>query len=343
MRQFAEDCRRKIAVALHSLGDEINPQSRQPRFNRPEDAEGFMQSGAEVGLDGDEESRKKQREEIMYWNQVRLEREERETKNRVQGSELATTQTGANFDDFMQEDRAAEKGAYIFNTGSNYSQVAGGLLHRRQQQDRGLERGNSSANPFSDENNIEMEDVQRATQASLMFPEPSEMSEDIYGLETVITPSRRNTQTLAYDQAEQDRYLVDVSEPIAEAISLEAATAWFPNNISSASEAHPDAFASIQAWANNSNSQDASFYFPISVTPQVAISETSEPEHVTGELTPTDSASLAGSGDEIASFTSVDGNQSQYYDVVSDDEAGISTPGSWTEVGSVISDNDHPN
>ncbi|RAL66137.1 hypothetical protein DID88_005809 [Monilinia fructigena] len=53
-RQFAGDVRRKIAVALHSLGDEINPNSRQPRFNRPEDAEGFMQSSSEAGVDADE-------------------------------------------------------------------------------------------------------------------------------------------------------------------------------------------------------------------------------------------------------------------------------------------------
>ena len=47
VRQFADDCRRRIAVALHSIGDEINPRTRsesvQPRYNRPEDADGKME------------------------------------------------------------------------------------------------------------------------------------------------------------------------------------------------------------------------------------------------------------------------------------------------------------
>lgn len=317
LRQFAEDCRRKIAIALHSLGDEINPQARQPRFNRPEDAEGFMRSSADPGLDGDEESRRKQREELMYWNQVRLEKEEREAKERAEES--------------------VEKSAEATNTGTDLQKNAPGLLHRRTQGNDAAQRGAFYASPFADENHIEMEDVEAAEPRSTT-PQPSESDmTDCYDLEP-LTP-KSSTRTMSAHQ-DQDP-LVDLSETITHPVAEEAANAWSSNTSSSATEAHPDAWASIHAWANNSNSEDISFYSPIPVSPQVARSAASEPSHISGDLTPTDSASIAGSGEDIANESSVNGSHSHYYDVVSDDEAGINTPGSWTEVGSVVSEAEH--
>ena len=63
LRRYADDLRRRIAMALHNLGDGINPNEneQQPMFNRPEDAEGFLQSrsgpGAEPGVDAHEPER----------------------------------------------------------------------------------------------------------------------------------------------------------------------------------------------------------------------------------------------------------------------------------------------
>jgi len=68
----------------------------------------------------------------------------------------------------------------------------------------------------------------------------------------------------------------------------------------------------------------------------------SEPELVSeGELTPTDSASLVGSGEHVADETdsSRAGDNSRYYDVLSESE-GMMTPASWSEVGSVVSENE---
>lgn len=334
VRQFAEDCRRKIAIALHSLGDEINPASRQPRFNRPEDAEGFLQSTTEAGLDGDEESRRKQREELMYWNQVRLERQEREAKKLQDQEENKEAKSPeANFEDFLHEDyHASEKGAFVVNTGANVHGDAEGLFQRRGQGIRGLERGNFYANPFADENNIEMEDVQQAADANLMSPESSEMSDDIYGLEPT-TPTSGTAKSRIETQSQHS--LVDVSEP---APAIESVSALPSDMYTSGIEAHPDAFASIHAWADNSQTHNGSSYLSRPAADEAALSETSEPEHISGELTPTDSASLAGSGEDVGESASVDG--SRYYDVESEDEAGMSTPGSWTEVGSVVSEMD---
>ncbi|KAJ9423999.1 hypothetical protein QL093DRAFT_2097951 [Fusarium oxysporum] len=53
VRRYADDVRRRIAFALHSMGEGIEPPHREPRFNRPEDADGFFESrrgaGAEAG------------------------------------------------------------------------------------------------------------------------------------------------------------------------------------------------------------------------------------------------------------------------------------------------------
>lgn len=332
VRQFFEDGRRRIAIALHSLGDEINPQPRpdhqQPRFNRPEDADGFMQSRAEPGVEADEDSKRRQREELMYWNRIRLEKLEKEAgtsgeKNRSRGS---------SFDDFLHEDPAAEKGTYVYNSGAEIHGDYDGLLKRRSEGVRGLDRGAVFANPFADENYIEV-DAQRASDANLMSPEHSEISEDIYGVEEGYRPSRESTQTL--DHQEQ---LVDVSDgtraPVPE-LSAEPASALAElgtNSYDQDTEGQ-SAWDSIHAWAADHN--NASFYSPLPVTPQTVASE---PELLSGEATPTDSASLAGSGEDIADNASSVNGEGRHYDVLSESD-GINTP-DWSEVNSVVSEND---
>jgi hypothetical protein len=80
LRRYADDVRRRIAMALYTVGDGINPPHREPLFNRPEDSEGFLQSrrgpGAEPGVDADDETRRRQREELLYWNSIRMKKQE---------------------------------------------------------------------------------------------------------------------------------------------------------------------------------------------------------------------------------------------------------------------------
>ena len=105
-------------------------------------------------------------------------------------------------------------------------------------------------------------------------------------------------------------------------------------------------YASIHAWADNANN---SFYSPLPTTPRAESPQPSlsiVPGSPTfsdpalsvpddGELTPTDSMSLAGSGE----WPTGSGAASDA-DVQSIDSDGISTPGTWTEVGSEVSEND---
>lgn len=339
VRQFAEDCRRRIAVALHSLGDEINPRAResQPRFNRPEDAEGFMMSNAEPGVEADEDSKRRQREELMYWNQVRLEKQEREEKKRLaeqgQDGRPENRTRGSSFDDFLHEDQTAEKGTFVYNTGTEVYGDSEGLTQRRREGVRGLDRAAIYANPFADENHIDLEETQRAIDASIMSPPASEYT-DIYSAE-----DRKSARESAQTLPREEHVLVDVAEPMQ--IEEPTTARHYPWNEdadmsgTSVSEQHP-AFASIHAWADNSTGHDASFYSPLPVTPAAAsVASESQLVHHDGDVTPTDSESLAGSGEDVAR----DAIESED-DAMSEDGEGVSTPGSWTEVGSVVSEDD---
>ena len=343
-RQFAEDVRRRIAIALHSLGDEINPGSQQPRFNRPEDAEGFMQStGGMPGVDADEESRRRQREELMYWNAVRVEKEAAE-KKKLAMERPVNKSRGSSFDDFLQEDHTAEKGTYVYNTGADVnSEAEEGLRNRGV---RGLNRGSIYANPFGDEHNIEMDD-QQATDASLMSPNASEKFEvmsDLYSANESPKPTRETTATIAeqlIDTSEDPVPDPPVSYPALEEPMYE------DTNFTNMASRDDSAYASIHAWADNANN---SFYSPLPVTPGAVTPQQHEaipssplfsdpPLSVpgSGDVTPTDSASLAGSAEEVWAPRS---GATSEADVMSVDGEGISTPGSWTEVGSVVSEND---
>ncbi|ESZ98691.1 hypothetical protein SBOR_0929 [Sclerotinia borealis F-4128] len=363
-RQFAEDVRRKIAVALHSLGDEINPNRHQPRFNRPEDAEGFMQSSSEVGVVADEDSKRKQREELMYWNAIRMERMEKE-KPMDEKRPGSNESRNSSFEAFLQEDPNAGKGTFVYNTGTDVNrQAEEGLTHRRGV--RGLDRSTIYANPFADEHGIDNEE-QQAMDRSLMSPEDGEQyesdSEGLYSVHEGPTRSRsrQSTATLAAVEPmthEDTETLVDISEPFNPDPPVSVPT--YENmetepTYTERAQDNQNPFASIHAWADHTDNTTG-FYSPLPVTPRerpatpIATHHTettppspgfSDPDYSSLEsldgdrmATPTDSASLAGSGEEILHPRS---GATSEADVMSVDD-GIVTPDSWTEVGSLASE-----
>jgi len=340
-RQFAEDVRRRIAIALHSLGDEINPNppSQSPRFNRPEDAEGFMQSSAEPGVDADEESKRRQREELMYWNAVHLEKLA-EQKKLASLSRPANKSRGSSFDDFLEADKTAEKGTYVYNTGADVNREPEDGLRNRGV--RGLNRSSVYANPFADENHIDWEE-QRAIDASLMSPEASEKFEvmsDLYSAQEEPRIMSRDTSATIAEQ------LVDTSEPVPDPpVSYPTMDDLQESLNRNSSTREESPYASIHAWADTAN---RSFYSPLPTTPRAVTPQPEQaapasplfsdpPESVPGDMTPTYSASLAGSAAEVWEPRS---GATSEADVMSVDGDGISTPDSWTEVGSVVSEND---
>ncbi|KAL2120631.1 hypothetical protein VTJ04DRAFT_4658 [Mycothermus thermophilus] len=179
VRRAAQDLRRRIAIALHSLGDNVDPA--HPRFNRPEDAEGFYESHE---LDADEETRRRQREELMYWNMLREERlreqAERESRDRPPGQ---------TFEDFLEPDARGPSGTLVYNTGASTRDLdTSGVLRRRGNPEgvRGLNAAVLS-NPFGDEYGIEMDE-----RPQLLSPprDEVEMLSDIYDATPLVQSPR---------------------------------------------------------------------------------------------------------------------------------------------------------
>ncbi|KAM4060414.1 hypothetical protein HRG_002020 [Hirsutella rhossiliensis] len=345
LRRYADDVRRRIAIALHSIGDGIEPPHREPRFNRPEDADGFMLSrGAQPGVDADDETRRRQREELLYWNSLRLRaKDEDKSQDEAPLAAAATAAAhvqrpsavsrGPSFDDFLRQDGDAEDGTYVFNSGADARHTpAAGLRHRGEPAPRAL--GTSLyANPFADENCIGLDDMSEMA-ASHVPPVKEEAMSDIYSATT------RQSDDYRSATMEPSPVLIDTAPAPAEpepqpAETLERVLA-DDEYMSAGQEDRNEAYASIQAWAQDSS---RNFYSPLPVTPAAPASE---PELVSdGQLTPTDSVSLAGSGEDIANEaqSSRAGETGRPYDVLSESE-GMLTPASWSEVGSVVSESE---
>ncbi|KJZ79195.1 hypothetical protein HIM_01346 [Hirsutella minnesotensis 3608] len=334
LRRYADDVRRRIAYALHSIGDGIDAPYREPRFNRPEDADGFMLSrrgpGAEAGVDADDETRRRQRDELLYWNRLRLEKMDKESEPQSVpqlAQRPAGVTRGPSFDDFLQQDNTAEEGSYVFNTGADV----------RAPQDGLRQRGAAAAlyaNPFADENCIGNDELSEM-EARQDTPVKEEALSDIYSATT------RQTDDYRSATMEPSPVLVDttdVPKPHNQTESVATLDRVLADDefMSAGQEDREEAYASIQAWAQDSS---RNFYSPLPVTPAAPMSE---PELISdGQLTPTDSVSLVGSGEDVANDanSSRAGDAERPYDVLSESE-GMLTPASWSEIGSVVSESE---
>lgn len=354
LRRYADDLRRRIAIAVE--GFQPPQHSREPIFNRPEDADGFMLSrgaqNAEPGVEADEETKRRQREELMYWNSVMLERqrngEGQEKPKAIEDAEKrpAVRNRGSSFDDFLTKDKnTGEEGAFVFNSGAEPKRETDGLRHRGEA-NRGMPTA-LLANPFADEFGISNDELEES-QARETARARDEILSDIY---SATTRDYEDAHTEAKPEAVPA--LIDISEePVSH---TEFATSNADYDMVEAGRATPrsedqeDAYASIQAWAQDAAQNQAapapSFYSPLPVTPAAPVSE---PDLISdGQLTPTDSMSIIDAGEDVGrpeagsvreAGTSEGGRT---YDVLSESE-GMLTPASWSEVGSVVSDTEGP-
>ncbi|KAI1105150.1 hypothetical protein F4804DRAFT_148152 [Jackrogersella minutella] len=333
LQRMANDLRRRIAIALHSLGDNVSPQERENLFNRPEDAEGFFRSrgvnlDGEADVDADDETRRRQREEIMYWNAVREEKKQKEQSDmeKMGSSRSRSSTRGSNFDDFLREDGNAEKGTYVFQSGLE-AQNNEGLLRRRGEGARGLTHS-VYTNPFTDEHGI---DENIAFENSLMDPERDEIESDIYSASTRLGMRDETSQSATlFPSPAAATTQSTPAEPSERELGPD-------EYMTAGQDDAQDAYSSIQAWAHDAST--SSFYSPLPVSPASAMSEGELISE--GMLTPTDSTSLVGSGEDVGdeAVSAVSWTEGRPYDVMSDD-SGRMTPASWTEVGSVVSESE---
>lgn len=384
VRRRVNDLRQRIALAFQGWDDEFEHDPRRnpnnPRFNRPEDAHGFYQSRADVGVDADEATKRRQREELMYWNAKRAEMMREAGGEPATSRPTSTTTRGSSFDDFLSEDTAAGPGTFVYNTGADVRSSENDALRRRGT-GRGAAapagvRGLTAAmvmDPFGDEFGIELDErIQMVDDDNthLMAPSQDEMvsehRSDIYnatptGLQSpvsrTLSPEPRLTvlapqPDVLFDFESQSQ----LAAPTSEAPAHERSGAPTPTTARSTTttdlldrdldedeymtagqDDRSTVYASIQEWAQGS-SGNPGFYSPLPVTPTEAMSEAEMVSQ--GQLTPADTLSVADSGEHIENFDAASSRAGEDFDELSDSDDGIATPGSWSDVGSVISETD---
>lgn len=333
VRQWVDQSRRKIAVALHSLGDEIQPR-RNP------------------GSSDDFELRKKRRDELVRQNRNELIRRAREEGIAVDLDELArigqedvelaerrarrdTATSQRSFDDLVGSDGMLKK------TGSETTATEkrdGGLRNRGAAGfAAGAAVGAAVTNPFSDDHVLfDRDDEEASSPQPFTYTETGtrESSTTIDGEVKTAPPTSGN--------------LIDLNSEVVYMHPHEAEnpqTASIPSSIAPASE-HD----------NESDQAAHSFYSFVSDDDQPP-----EPQHLsTGTLTPRSErsaftgASVVGShADDIAimsmqndtdhdarseifsegGFTEAGFSEAGFSEL-GDNGGGIITPNSWTDVGS---------
>jgi len=282
VRQWVDQSRRKLAVALHSLGDEIQPNQSRSR-SPSEDASTREDESSDAA-----ERRRRAREEIL--ERARIMEERRNARN-------GQPAQSRSFDDLVdQEGKLKHEKEDNATTTAAEPTVADEGLRKRHAEAKGAALGASVADPFADEMQIDFY---------------NEKQPDIVSIHG---QSRESTATLpaalsieAASQHPSD-LLVDLT-PTTSTYSAHADL-----NDPSPQVQEPSTYTSVHEWAQNSTN---SFYSP--------------PESVGSDNTPSARAvSEMGSAGHL-------GNASDY-DAVSEMGEVINTPGSWTEVGSVVSE-----
>ena len=122
VREWLQSSRRKIALALHSLGDEINPRVKQPRRTDP--------SMQEDGTEAAEERRRRARAEIMEKGRIMEERRRRKRTS------VDPPSPRGSFDTLVDQDGMLKKGdkmdeTYATTTAVEAEPHAEGLTSRR--------------------------------------------------------------------------------------------------------------------------------------------------------------------------------------------------------------------
>ena len=294
VREWLDTSRRKIAVALHNLGDDISP----PRSPSTPDPSTRPDESPEAA-----ERRRRAREEILERGRALEEKKRRESGG----------VTRASFDSLVNEDGNLKEVG--LTTAIDEKPEEEGLRNRSN----GI-RSLETENPFTevDESHLSHKTDLVKTENSERTPAPAQTS-------------RESTATLPTNQAPPNPIDTETisHHPSEQLVDLTPTTSSSDHNLSS-QEPHtqPSNYWSVNEWAETTST---SFYSDIS-------GDGAQHRNESGFALPRNLGppSLADSGEEVGAESSVDGD----LDVMSD-FAGISTPGTWTEVGSVVSDGDH--
>ncbi|KAL8677656.1 MAG: hypothetical protein Q9186_005939 [Xanthomendoza sp. 1 TL-2023] len=331
IKQWVDESRRKIAFALHNLGDDLDPPSSSRR-NSSQDASTREDDSAEAA-----ERRRKARQEILERGRKMEER------RRAQKASSAKTNS---FDDLVDDEGKLKHDTTQATTSAAEPQTEQTGLRNRTTEAQGLASGSAFANPFADEGNtIEFFEAtapvstanQRSRSSSTATLPASPAPPPVPPKE----PLDHLPSEVASPATQQPRLLIDIdevsnhpSEALVELTPTTSSSSIAADLSELDQQSHPSNhsqtnFWSVHEWAEN-NSAPAQFYTP---PRSEAAAGGEENRNVEEERSiHGDERSEAGSGERISRAGSVSD-----MDVMSQ-VSGISTPGSWTELGSQVSE-----
>ena len=326
VRQWIDESRRKVAIALHSLGDEVAPNPSEPREASP-DASTREDEDAEAV-----ERRRRARQEILERGRILEERRK---------SRQASTGKAKSFDDLVDKDGNLKVEQPSATSTSAEPQAEELGLRNRHVESQAAALGSTFANPSADEWHIEsvpsLPDLStnQPFAGAMKVDSPATVQDDVEE-----PPSRSRTPTLPISPTsppvppkpmayQPQRLLIDTDDvshhPSEELLDLTPTTSASSFNADLAELNHnpqptQSNYWSVNEWAEN---HAAPFYSPPASVAQ-GIEERMDEQ--------TNEGSVADSGEHASQADSED------LDVMSDNGAGISTPGSWTDVGSQVSE-----
>lgn len=365
VRQWVDQSRRKIAIALYSLGDELQPERSNSQSQRQSE-EHRRRRREEIARRNRRELIRRAQEEGVAVDLDELERVGREAEDEELGR--TTTQrsnASRSFDELVgsdgrlhqscgldegeDEDLKAAIAASLADMEEQQRREAAEIataleaseaaqrLRRRGAGARGLAAGAAFGNPFADD------DVQLLFDQELIDIGRDEAPHAEADMARV---SRESTETLAGVEVAVWSQLVDTSEPDP-AISV-------PELPQVQHQPEMSQISSVPAISEPLDASYASFH-STATGPGAADAETAEEVHSTGTLTPTEdgfstAASLTGSNaDDVAVLASVNGSLAGSVSGADQDgrseagfseggfsevSAGVMTPSSWSEIGS---------
>ncbi|KAL8701332.1 MAG: hypothetical protein Q9201_004972 [Fulgogasparrea decipioides] len=341
IKQWVDESRRKFALALHNLGDDLDPPSSSRR-NSSQDASTREYDTAEAV-----ERRRKARQEILERGRMMEERR----------SKQASSAKSRSFDDLVDDDgNLKHDPAQATSSAAEPNAEQAGLRNRNgnaHAEAHGAALGTMAANPFADETHLETlsattfsvpTSTHRSRSSSTATLPASPAPPAVPPKEPLASPPVPPKEPLdpspsAFAPQLQQPRLIDAddisnhpSEALVDLTPTTSAASVADDLPELDQQAYPSHhsesnFWSVHEWAEN-NSAPPQFYTPPRSEAAVGEDARNREERNNNE----EQGSEIGSIDRVSRVDSVSD-----MDVMSE-VSGMNTPGSWSEVASQVSE-----